>query len=788
MKLFTDLLHLSRNLRRSPASAIAAALTLSLTLGAGASIISLVDAVILTPPPFQNPDALVVLGETPVDDPDAASRAVAFQTLEAWRERAGSFAAIEAFDGTNFTLTELGAAERVTGTNVTPGFLRLLGVAPVVGRGFDAADIGQPVAIVSDAFWRRKLASDPGVIGRQIVLSGRRHTIVGVLPARFYFSLSASDIWRTFPVPPSEAIRQGYRARGLARLSAPGSGLDVSRALNDVSRMSVPAARVVATPIALEIAGGARRMLSVLAGAAVLALLIAFTNLAGLLIVRAIDRRRELAVRTALGAGRIEIVRQLLLEAVALVVIGTAGGVLLASWMTPAIGRLALQQFGGILGSDVAVSWRVIAVVSLLAMGFAVACGLLPALTAGRGNPVEILRRGATPPPRERAMRRASVVGEVALAFVMLMLMTVLGRSLMGVLGVDPGFDPRNVTAASLSLPSATYNSPERVASFYAALQDTLAGRLGSATVSVVDELPLTNDRGRSVVRIAPTDAGREAVMRSTAADYFEVMKIPIVSGRGFGPDDNRSAPLRVVLSESLAQRLFPQQQPVGRQVLLGTNPQPAEIAGIAGDVKHRALDEGIVPTVYLSFPQSPSTSSIVVVRSSRQAADVIGIVREEVARLDGDLPVYGVRSMEDVVAASPGVSERRVLTTAFAGFALLAVVLGALGLFGVAAHEVAARRAELALRMALGADPVRIVGMIARQGAVMVGSGVAAGSVLSIWAARGLSGLLFATGRFDVLSIGAAAITLVAAGAVAILPPALRAARTDPVAALRSE
>jgi hypothetical protein len=265
-------------------------------------------------------------------------------------------------------------------------------------------------------------------------------------------------------------------------------------------------------------------------------------------------------------------------------------------------------------------------------------------------------------------------------------------------------------------------------------------------------------------------------------------MKIPIVSGRSFRPADSRSAPPGVVVSESLAQRLFPQQQPVGRQVLLGTNPQPAEIVGVAGDVKHRALDEGLAPTVYLPFAQSPSTSSIVVVRSSRQAADAIGIVREEVGRLDGDLPVYGVRSMQDVVAASPGVSERWVLTMAFAGFALLAVVLGALGLFGVAAHEVAARRAELALRLALGAEPVRIVGMIASQGAIMIGSGLAAGGVLSIWAASGLGGLLYATSEFDIISIGAAAATMIAAGGLAVLPQAVRAARTDPIVVLRGE
>jgi predicted permease len=788
VKLFTDLLHLSRNLRRSPASAIAAVLTLCLTLGASAAIYSIVDAVLLTPPPFGKPDALFVLGETPADAPGAAPRAVDYRTFEAWRDRAGSLAALEAFDGTNFTLTELAAAERVRGTNVTPGFFTVLGVAPVIGRSFEAGDAAQPVAIVSDTFWRLKLASDAGVIGRQIVLSGRRHTIVGVLPASFNFSLSTSDIWRTFPIGPAEAIGQGYRVRAVGRLSAPGSGRDLSVMLNDVSRTSSPPAQAVATPIAREIAGGARGMLAVLGGAAALAVLIAFTNLAGLLIVRSIDRRRELAVRTALGATRTEIVKQLMLEAFTIVAIGTAGGTLLALWMTPAVARLALAEFAGVLGRDVQVSWRVIGVLSLLAIACAGACGLLPALLASRGNALEVLRRGVSPPPRERAIRRASVIGEVALAFVLLVSMALLGRSLIAVLGVNPGFEPRGVIALSLSLPSAAYGGGDRVAWFYAALQDALAQRLGSGSSAIIDEMPLTGDRGRMLVGVRATDTGREAVARRATPGYFDVMKIRIVSGRPFEAGDNASAPLRVVLSESLAGRLFAREQPIGRQVSLGTSSQIAEVVGVAADVKHRALDEGLVPAVYLPFAQSPSNSSIVVVRSSRAAADIIAIVREEVARLDRELPVYGTRSMEDAMRNSPGVPQRRVLTMAFAGFAALAVVLGALGLFGVAAHEVAARRGELALRMALGADPVRILGMIAGQGAVMIGSGLAVGYVLSIWAARGLSGLLYATNQFDIISVGVAAATLIAAGGLAILPQALRAAHIDPIAALRSE
>jgi len=783
-----DLAHLVRSIRRSPASAAAAVLTLALTVGAGASIFAVVDAVLLTPPPFTNPGALVLVGETPIENPATAPRAVPYATFEAWRERAGSIAALEAFDGTNLTLTGLGAAERISATDVTPGFLALLGVTPARGRGFQADDVGQPIAIVSHAFWRGRLGADPDVVGRRIVLGSRAHTIVGVLPERFFFALDASDIWRPLPVTPAEAARSRYRVGGLARLAGGASAASLGAALDDVSRMSSPPSRATATPVAMAIAGDSRTTLGLLAAAAALAMLIAFTNLAGLLIVRSIDRRRELAVRSALGARRSEIARQLLLEAGALVAAGTAAGVLLAYWTTPAVARLALAQFGAIANREVAMSWRVVGSAAVVAFACACICGSLPAFGTSRWSLVDILRRGATPSPRELTLRRACVVGEVALAFVLLVSMALLGRTLLTVLSVNPGFDARAVLEMKVSLPAATYASRERIVSFYSTLQRALEERLGPRAVSIVDEAPLTHDRGRSVVSARPAEAGREAVVRTASPGYFDVMRIPIVAGRSFDASDGAAVGSRVVISQSLAQRMFAGEPAVGRRVLLGAGAQPAEVIGVAGDVKHRALDDPVLPTVYLSALQTPSPSSILVVRRERPDADLIAAVREEVARLDPNLPVYGTRSMEDVLATSPGVPARRLLTAALAGFALLAVVLSAIGLFGVAAHDVACRRAELALRIALGADPMRLLRATFAQGAVTVGSGLAVGGLLSIWAARALGSMLVATQQSDALSVGAAAVVLLAAGAGAVLPAALRAARTDPLTALRSE
>ena len=783
------LVHLVRLLRRTPASAAAAILTLALTLGAGASIFAVVDAVLLTPPPFADPDRLVTAGETPRDAPPTETpRAIGYATLEAWRDRARSLATIEAFDPTNFTITGVGAAERLRATDVTPGFVRLLGVSPIMGRDFSSDDVGRPIVIVSEVFWREKLVADPDAIGRTIVLNGQTHTIVGVLPEHFLFALDDSDILRPLPLTPAQAARTDIRVRVIARLAEGVSSDSLATALDEVSKTTTPPARVTLTPVAAAIVGGSARPLSLLAAAAALAMLIAFINVAGLLIVRSIDRARELAVRSALGARRLEVAGQLVLEAIGIVAAGTAIGVLLALWLTPEAGRLALEQFGRLGVREITTSWRVIAALSLLAAACACVCGVIPAIAASRRNIVEILRRGPTATRRERWLRRAFVTAVVSLAFVLIVSVSLLGRSLLTTLAIDPGFEPEGVVTGAIALPPARYPTVDHMVSFYSTLESELSQRLGTGAVGFINELPLNNDRGRGLVSVRPVDPAREAVIRVASTSYFDVMRIPLVTGRGFQRRDDTTAPPRVVLSESLAAGLFPRESPVGRQILLAGRAQPAEVIGVVGDVKHRSLDEPILPTVYLSEWQVPSRGSILVLRTTRPEADTIAIVREHVARLDGDLPVYGRGSLTGMVARSPGVPPRRVLTAAFLGFALLAVVLGAIGLFGVVAHEVSVRRAELALRIALGANPSRILTSTLAQGVSMVGSALVIGGVLSFWAARALAGVTNTSGRADTVSAVTASAVLLLVGVCAVLPAARRAAHTDPLALLRSE
>ena len=617
--MLLDLFHLARSLRRSPVSAAAAVVTLALTIGASTSIFAAVHAA-LQPPPFRDLDALALAGEAPLGDPAAPLGTVPYRTFESWREAAGPLASLEAFDGTNLTLTGIGQAERVSATDVTTGFLPLLGVDVAQGRGFAAADAGQPVAIVSHAFWLGKLGADAAAIGRSILLGSRAHTIVGVLPEGFRFELDRGEIWRPLPVDAAQAARIGYRVRVLARLGPGVSAAALGDALGRVSRAADPPARAAVVGIEEAIPGNAAGTLRLLSAAAAVALLVAFVHLAGLLIVRTIDRRRELAVRRALGGGPVGLSRQMLVESHALVAAGILAGSLVAVWLTPVVGDLALARFGGIAGREVIVAWPVVGAIAMASWVCAWACGIAPAIVALDGSDADVLRRSVSPTRQALRWRRALVAGQVAVAFVLLMTGAVLGRGLRAMLAGDPGFDAGGVVTMQIALPAARYPDDEGVASFYGALQTSLQEQLRSP-LGIVDEIPLTGDRGRVSVRPQPQSQAVEAVLRAASPGYLESMAIPLVDGRAFDRGDDAGAPRRVVLSSTAAALLFGADRAVGRRVWLARFEDPAEVVGVAGDVAHRALDEPRLPTVYVSSLQAPSPASILVVRSGLPAA-----------------------------------------------------------------------------------------------------------------------------------------------------------------------
>lgn len=782
-----DAKQLARRLTRSPVSALAAVATLALTLGVGASIVAVADQVLLRPPPFGDPHELYTLGVAPEGQTEPVSPRVSYGTLLDWRERAGSRIPLEGYDPTSLTLTGLQDPTRVRANDVTPAFFSLLGIEPFIGRFFTPDDLGRPVAVLSHSFWSDQLGQHPAVIGSQLMLGGTPHSVVGVLPEDFAFSLSRGEVWRLLPAAVPGADDEGSPVRVLGRVVGEPPAA-VTALLEQASTREVERARVVATPISVALAGDSGRTLLLLTSAAGLAILIAFANLAVLLMVRSLDRRRELAVREALGARSSEAARQLTMEAMALVAVGLALGVAFAVLLTPAIAGFALE-LGGIAGRDIDVSWRAITLLSAVSAALGIACGVIPTLGRGGSRIASTLRHGATSTRREVAVRRGFVSAEVAAAFVLLVSMGLLGTSLRSMLRTDPGFEATGVLKLQLSLPQTIYPDQASVVRFYRTLSDQLEARLPTATVGVIDEMPLSGDGGRSRVGLAQGDAPLEAVVRSATAAYFPAIGIPLVEGQTFDAESSLDDTPTVLVTPAVARMWGSDQRVVGQRLWIDELEQSAEIVGVVGEVKHRALDEGEIPTVYLSASQFPSASSIVMVRSALPGTDVAARVQEVVRRLDPELPVYSVETMDDVIAASPGVPARRLLTVTLTGFALLATTLSLVGLFGLASHEVARRRTELALRAALGAQPLRLLRNTLSGSVRTVAIGLAVGLGLAVIAIRALGALLIASdvGEIALLSLGVA-ILLAIVGSAAALPAAVRAARSEPLTVLRAD
>jgi predicted permease len=786
--VFIELRHFGRVIRRSPTSAAVAVLTLALTLGVGTALFALVDAVVLTPPPFVAPESLVLLGEVPIEQMTASPRPVRWTTFEAWREYRQVITQIEAFDPTNVTLTGRGPAERVSATAVTPGFFSLLGVSPTLGRTWSDEHAAGDVALVSEPFWRVRLGADSNVLGSVLMLGGRGFTVVGVLPKRFTFGLNRSDVW--IPLPPFATDSREGRSpvRVLARLAPGTTATRASLVLDHVSGRATPPARAVALPLAGVIAGTLAHIVPLLLLAASIAIALAVINLTGLLVVTAIERHREFAIRRAVGASATQLARQLLIEAHVPVALGAIGGILVALWITPLLGRLAFGQFGSVATSELAVNWRAIAALGLAAWPCAWLCGLAVFARGLRAKGDDVLSRNAAAGPRELALGRVLVGAEITLAFVLLASLAVVGRSLQGTFAIQPGFDTAHVLTAGVSLPPVRYPDRPRLAAFYEKLDQALSDRLGREHVAIVDELPLTGDSGRSVIGRTEGHADRESVVRVAGTSYFDVMQIPIVDGRGFDARDDRTAPLRAVISQSLARELFGESRSAGRRIWVAALGRMAEVVGVVGDVKHRALDEPALPTMYLAAWQQPSRTSRLVVRSSQPAADILSILRTEVERLDRELPVYGVRPMEDIVQTSPGIPTRRVMAACFLAFAALALVVAGLGIFGIVTHDLARRRFDFALRLALGANPAQLQQSIVRGAVAIVAAGLVPGVLLAIVVSRMLRSVLADIDSTDPVAFAAVAAVLFVVAGIAVAAPARRVTRTDPALVLRGD
>jgi putative ABC transport system permease protein len=799
-----SLRHALRLMRKSPGFTAAAVLTLALGIGANTAMFSVVYALVLRPLPLDHPERLVFLNGT---DPQRAGSGIPFSVTayETLRDGASTLTGTTAFTSEALTLTGAGDPVQLSGERVSPDFFDVVGVQPVAGRAFQPQE-GNPgaatVALLSEGVWERRFGRDPAILGRSITLAQTPYTVIGIVPRGFTIPRYDVDVWITqlaqYGGLSQDQIRSGAGfLNGIARLKP---GVTVEQADADVGvvnrRYRVehsaapdadPKGRIFAAPLQDSLISDVRPTIMVLAGAVGLVLLIACANVAGLMMARAAGRTKEIAVRAALGAGRGRIVGQLLSESLLLSAFGAVLGATLSVWGV----RLLSGADLGLPGlRPIEVDAGVLAFCAAVAIITGVAFGLLPALQASRPDLNAVLRdagRGSAASRRPRA-RRVLVAGQMALSVVLLIAASLLIESFQRLEQVQPGFDPHHAMTMRIALPPARYPDDARRTQF---LRETL-GR--------VEALPGVNAASGSLgipmdswVRtpflpegeaLVPIPRRPLAEWMAITPGYFQALGIPMVRGRAFTWADDAGAPRRVIVSQALARRYFGDADPLGKHIVYARREVPAEIVGVAGDVKSRGLDGDAGLVLYTPYPQFGWANVALAFRAAGDPRLLVNAVEAQVRAVDRDLPLIRVQTLDDYVQNA--LSGRRRLMWLVAGFAGLALLLAAIGLYGVMSYSVAERSAEIGIRQAIGAQPSDILRMVLSDSIRISVVGTAAGVVAAIAATRLLSRMLYHVSPTDPATFAAIAAVILTAGVAASWIPAHRATRVDPVDALR--
>jgi len=793
-----DVRHGFRMMRKASGLTILVIFTLATGIGANTAIYSFVNALLLRPLPYSNPDRLVHIWETLARNDSMRLRASYPDYLD-WAQQNNVFEGLAGYDPMKYTLLGQGLPSRISGTLVTTNFFSVLGVQPVLGRDF-LPDESEPVALVSYGFWQRYFGGDSSVLGKTVNLSYQPFTVIGVLPANFEFAIDeGSVVW--VPVKPTgnQVARRSNRWLGPIGRLKPSITLEQARV--QMSGIAERLAReypetnagvgVRLVPLRDEIIGNVRPMLLMLLAAVVFVLLIVCANVANLLAVRGVARRREFAMRLALGASRRQLVQQLMVESVMLSLLGGLGGLWIASWATRflilpgnILSKLPMSQ-------DVALDWRVLGFNFLFAAWAGMIVGVAPALQSFRISGLEALKEVEQWSVGKGQKRLGSllVVSEVALLFVLMAGTGLVLMSLQRLMQVDPGFRADHLLTVGISLPAAKYPTAGQMTRFFEELLNKVAAAPGVRQVAMVDELPLTDYRINTNVYAAgkprpPIGMEHGAVVRTVSPSYFECVGIPLTSGREFTPGDHMQAERVVIVSKSLASRLFQSEDPIGQRVV--RNGSVWAVVGVVGDVKLGALDRPTPPSLYTASLQEPSNTNDLVIRTSIPAAEVSNTVRRLVQELDPELPARSMRTMKEIVQESPSVFTRRSTAWLLFSFALMALLLATTGLYGIVSYGVAQRTREIGLRMALGAQPAGILRIILKFGLGMAFRGILLGLVCSIALTRFMSSLLFGVSATDPLILMVVSAVLVGVTLLACYLPARRAAMIDPAEALR--
>jgi predicted permease len=808
--LLKDVRYAARVLLRQPGFTLVAVVTLALGIGANTAIFTVIDAALLRSLPYKDPARLVHLWETKRSR-DFEQREASYPDFQDWRGQSGGvFDGVAGYAQRQFTLVDGGEAIRTRGATVTSNFFDLLGVKTEAGRTFlegEDAPGAQRTVVLSHGLWLRRFGGERGMAGRQVTLDGESYTVVGVLPAGFQFAkLGDVDMWTPLaPTPEVAARRYMHWLRVIARLR-PGISLDTAQAqmmtvaerieADDAASHAGVGIRVV--PLQEEIVGPIRPVLLLLLGAVGFVLLIACTNVANLLLARSSARRKEMAIRAALGASRWRVVRQLLTESVLLSLAGGATGLVLALWgvdaLVAAIPAAQLTQMPYL--RSLSLNTEVLLFACALSLATGVLFGLMPAVAASRSDLQEAMKEGGrnSGSRGSHRLRDVLVVAEVALALVLLVGAGLLLKSLAVMLRVDPGFDTQNLLTMRLALPPDRYNENAKAARYYEELLRRVSALPGVRGVTETSNLPLAGEGGTGTPQVVGRATGEgemgESHLRTVSANYFDVMGIPVLKGRAFVERDKADAPGVLLVNKTFAERIFPGEDPLGRRVTFkwSAAEPPFEIVGVVGDEKVTSLDARTTPVIYFHEQQSPDSSVALIVRAGADPAALAGTVRAELHTLDAEVPVFSVQTMEQVVAGSRATFMRRYPAYLTVVFACVALLLALVGIYGVISYAVTQRTHEIAIRVALGARGRDVLRLVLGHGLLLALAGVGLGTAGALALTRLISGLLFGVSAADPIVYGLVSLLLLAVALAACLAPARRATKVDPMAALRYE
>jgi putative ABC transport system permease protein len=801
-----DLRFGARTLRRNPGFTIVAVITLALGIGANSAIFSVVNAVLLRPLPYAEPDRLMrVFASAP--ERGLSQTNLSFRHVTALEEENRSFERVGAYTSDSANLTGIDEPLQLNVTRMSAGVLDVLKIYPAAGRNFlpEEDKAGAPhVVILSHNLWKNQFGGAPDVVGRAITLDALSYTVVGIMPAGFNFPGGQIDAWIPRVSEPSflnrDAVERGAGYLNLVARLKPGITRQQARAdvdsiaANDNAASQLDLAfGLLAVPLPEVATQGVRPTLYILLGAVGFVLLIACANVANLLLAKAAGRQKEIAVRAALGASRVRLVRQFLTESVLLALMAGALGVALASW---GVALLVSAATGNIpRAAEISVDGRVLGFTILIAVVTGVVFGLAPALQASKADLNDTLKdtsRGSGGGSRRARIRGALVVTEVALSVILLIGAGLLIRSFVRLQGVDAGFNPTHLLVANINLPASKYSQPAERAGFYRRLSEDLASLPGVTSVGVVQGLPLTGFDARTPIAIdgrpVPPMPERPIVsVGIVSPDFFETFGIPLLQGRFFTEHDDEAGPVAVLINRSFARKYFPDEDPIGKR-LLGGGPQlqAREIVGVVGDIRQIGLNTSPAEGFYLCSNQRPQLAMNVVLRTEGPPLALSNALRSRVIAIDRDQPVATIQTMEEVVSNS--ISNQRFTLLLLGLFAAVALVLAAIGIYSVMAYTVTQRTGEIGLRMALGAQTRDVMKLVVGQGMTTALIGVAVGVGGAFALTRLMTSLLFSITATDPITFVAIPVILTGVALAACFVPARRAARVDPMVALRYE